>query len=471
MTSTKLSLQGLRSTPWLNFEVASGDFPTFRVLQGLLQSFATLIFAALLLVAYRYQVLVEYDYRGGVWDPNPVTMTTGLFLAVVIAVFLPVTLSRGGDLIVYALFCIALVPSLIFPSARSYIDTDTLLASQLVFSGCFMFLVVANRLPVVNLAIRLFSPSMFIWCLAVVAGLSMIPVVYYFGLPKSLPGLYGAYDIRLDSRESFSSMPSGVGYLWFWLARVFAPGLLILGLVRKSRLAVGFGALIAIYLFTLTALKSVLFAMLLILAIWLLVRIFGQYLASLIVSALVLVVLLGIALYFVLGWFPITDLITRRTLIVPGTLTDQYLRFYSDMEFSRWSYSFLSQFYSNPHSGAPPGLVGSFFGRSDTTATAHIWADGYANFGFLGMAFVTLITGILIWYINSATVGKSAYLVVPITASIGYLLANTALSTALLTHGVLLLILFLQVSPSDSKILPDGGSRSLWTQSRASLRW
>ena len=61
-----------------------------------------------------------------------------------------------------------------------------------------------------------------------------------------------------------------------------------------------------------------------------------------------------------------------------------------------------------PYRVEPPDLVGAqFFGRPETHANANWLADGYANFGYLGMVLASLVLIALLWTIDDATPGAA----------------------------------------------------------------
>jgi hypothetical protein len=102
------------------------------------------------------------------------------------------------------------------------------------------------------------------------------------------------------------------------------------------------------------------------------------------------------------------------------------------------------------HLVEPPDLVGAqFFGRSDTHANANWLADGYANFGYVGMILASLVLIGLLWAIDDATRGLPTGFACLFFVTLANSLTESAILTALLTDGFFAAIVLCALAPRD----------------------
>ena len=421
-----------------------------RAARSVFVCISAVVFSLVLIFLYANDVVIRFDYTGLIWNPNWLVLITGFIVIAVVALWLPVELIRAGDILVYVLFCMVFIPAMLFPPVASHIPGEQLITFQMVFLACFLALLAANRFPLVDIDVQIFARKPYVLSLLVLTGLMALPVVYFYGVPTSLPTFADVYERRLASRTSSAAMPALVGYLWFWLAKVSSPYLFVTGVVWKSRLLIFTGVFTSLYLYGLTGSKTVVFSVGLILAVMIFLRVAGQQTLLAIIPALVVFMPLAYLLDRVVTNYWLTSLIARRTFMVPGILTGYYVEYFSSNPFIRWSNSFLAGFHDNPYGvSLPPTIIGREYFLEHTAANAHFWADGFANWGLLGMVIVTIPASILVWALNTFSVGKSLYIIVPLSALIGYTLANTAIFTALVTHGIGLILFLIALVPRE----------------------
>ncbi len=96
----------------------------------------------------------------------------------------------------------------------------------------------------------------------------------------------------------------------------------------------------------------------------------------------------------------------RRLLVTPGLVTAGYVQVLTASRRPTSGTRSSSRSFGSPYRVEPPDLVGAqFFGRPETHANANWLADGYANFGYLGMVLASLVLIALLWTIDDATPG------------------------------------------------------------------
>lgn len=418
---------------------------------GIITSICSVAFALLLVYFYATYVSVDFAYMGHTWNPNYLTIATGTMIVGGIALYLPGGVRRAGDILIYILFLMAFVPSMVIPSTFTSLTTDSLLIFQLILAACFLIILFVNAAPGVRLDFGVFSPRGYRKFLLALWIAMIIPIVYYMGVPSSIPGLGAVYESRFQARESMSSAPVIVAFLYTMMARIVSKVLFVYGLIYRKPLFLSLGVLTSVYLYGVSGHKSFLFQLGLYVLIILGMAILKNGLVRLIVPAGLIVIIAAVIGDLLLNFDWLKSLLIRRTFIVPGILSGYYHEFFSSNPSTQWAYSFLGGLGSSPHDTTPPFLIGEqYFNNPATSANASIWSDGFANFGYVGMLVATIVAGIVIWIVNSAALGRPLRFVMPLTTVVLMVFVSSSVFTSLLTHGVILLVLLVVLCPVDS---------------------
>ncbi len=144
----------------------------------------------------------------------------------------------------------------------------------------------------------------------------------------------------------------------------------------------------------------------------------------------------------------LTSLIVRRFLVTPGLLTAGYVQVFDDIDKAHLAHSVLSPFFDYPYAKEPPFLVGAaFFGDPTTHANANLMADGFANFGYLGMVAACLVFVVLLWAVDDAAEGLPLGFACLVVLMPALALADSGILTTMLTHGFLATVVLLALAP------------------------
>jgi hypothetical protein len=136
---------------------------------------------------------------------------------------------------------------------------------------------------------------------------------------------------------------------------------------------------------------------------------------------------------------------------VPGQLTSYYFDYFSSHPWAMLGDGTLKGLVPYPYDLPVPNLIArEYFGDPNIVANANIWADGYANFGYLGMLIATLILALTMMLLDAASKGLSLRLVALILVMPAVSLANSAMLTSILTQGLGLTLLLLYLHPRDA---------------------
>jgi hypothetical protein len=408
------------------------------------------LYPLLLIWIYREYVApaypnVAYEYHS---PDHPWLVATAVIAAVLPALFLPARARRPGVVMLWLMYLLAYVPSQAMPVVRFDFAPSAFLRLQLVLLAGMAIMIAADRLPAIRLPRSPF-PSWTFWAgFGAVYAFSMATIVRYVGMPATLPTFAEVYDVRYDFIDRVEGMPGYVSYLWAWQGQVFNPFLIAYGVARRTWLPAAVGALGQIYLYGSSGEKSQLFAIALIIGVYLLVTIGREVFGVLAAAGACLLMCVSIVLDVLIGtqWF--MGLFIQRLTVTPGLLTGAYFDYFSDHVKAMLGYSVLGPIVDYPYGTTIPYIMGrAFFESPQTVANANIWADGFANFGFTGIVLASLIGGGVIWAFNALSRSERFVLAALLGATAAMVWTNISVFTSMVTHGIPLTLALLWAAP------------------------
>lgn len=411
---------------------------------------AALIYLAILHYTYEHNIAPFFSYlRYSYREPDPLTYAFTVSLVVALALILPRRITQPSHFIVWVLFTVAVVPSIVVPQYSEVLTVRD--ATELAVW------VAVSYLPVATLgtrgALQCFLPRIqlsataFWFCVFILFSIICIYLVGALGVRTQLPSLLDVYGVRAELKTDEAYRPP-LNYVVPLLANVLNPIMMVRGLRLRRWGWLLVGVVGQVFIYSFSGNKTAILSPLALVAVYFLFRrtckpfaaatLFG---ASVLSTGMVLMDWMTSSV----DW---TSLIVRRSLITPGLLTAAYVAVFSDIEKAKFAHSFLSPFLRYPYAEAPPLLVGrGFFGHPGTSANANLMADGYANFGFAGMTIECLVLVLLLWAIDDAARNiplgvSSAVCLMPTLA-----LADSGIFTSMLTHGFLATVLAFMCMP------------------------
>lgn len=415
---------------------------------------ALIVYPILLLWIYGAKISPTYSYGGYILidSRDEYIRWTGLLLAVLPSCWLPLRLKPVGAISVWILYLLLYVPSQIIPPITTTVGSAQLFLLQVTLLVSLVVLMLANSIRPVP--IRTALPQGYYYVGLVVFYMFVFAfVVYYYGIPTSIPSFRNVYDVRLHMREIAQGAPILVAYAFAWFGEVLNPLMVGLGMQTKRLSLVVVGFIGQIYVYALDGAKSALFTIFLVALLLILFKIPGRWPGPLLAAGAVGMVLVSIGLDWLFSSLWFTALLVQRLVITPGILTGFYHEFFVHNERVHFAESLLEPFLDSPYDVNIPFIIGRvYFNSPDTQANASLWADGTANAGVAGIFLVTIVAGALIWTFNSLAIGRNEVLVGIMIGVASLALASASLFTGLLTHGIAISIVLLALSPATSVV-------------------
>jgi hypothetical protein len=271
-----------------------------------------------------------------------------------------------------------------------------------------------------------------------------------FGIQFKLLSFSDVYNVR----SVFTAQESGpLGYLLDWQANVINPFFIVYGIRFHRILPLIIGALGDFLIYTTTGDKSVLFSAIAIVAI---IAALHQNESAARPPAAGVRIGLSFAFLAAVAYtidrlshsFIWTSLFVRRLSLVAGVNTGYYFQYFSFAPKTHLAYGLIGAILGTSGATPPPQQIAfAIYHTTVGNPNVNIWADAYANFGYIGVIAFTLILAGFLWLYDGVAQKinrQEATVLITIPA---LTLTNSALFTCLLTHGMLLALFFVMQWP------------------------
>lgn len=408
------------------------------------------LFALLLHWVYANLVSPSFAYLGYRYrEPSAETFGITIAFAVLVALVLPRRIERASSIVLWLLYALTLAPSILMSSYTPYLDDTAAILMSVVLALVFVAVTLGVRGEIRPYRISV-SPTSFWLILAVFSLITYGLLAVTQGLSFRFISFFDVYDVR----EEYAANLEGVGilsYLVFTQANVVNPLMVARGVFGRRPLWTIAGLFGQFLLYSGTGFKAIILAIpaWLIMAFLLRRRVKSLEGTAILWGAAALVVVSGVIDELASSNI-LTSLLTRRFILTPGLFSSAYVGFFSENPQVHLGHSVLRFFVDYPYERTPPYVIGEWIANLPTmAANANLFADGYANFGWLGIIGAGAVLLVYLRVLNRAAFGLpigviGVVMTMPIIA-----LSNTSVLTAMLSHGLAVAVLALAVMPRD----------------------
>ncbi|MUH96728.1 hypothetical protein GNP63_09205 [Aliivibrio fischeri] len=275
----------------------------------------------------------------------------------------------------------------------------------------------------------------------------IVPVVYAYGFKVNFNAflLKDIYEIRLNARGENNVFSV---YSYFILAKVVCPMALVYSLQQKDKILGIVSLSILAYLFMSTGHKSVYFSIFVVAIFSLGKCTIKNKVSMLILGSLFLLITSRLLTYFY-DFDIFESLFVRRLFYIPALLNIYFFEYFDDKSLY-YSGSFMSWILDYPLDRVPAREIGYvYFGSEDMSANNGFISDGFANLGHFGVLLTLFITSWCYKFYKSYNVSVRY---IGLIFLMFYAFQGSSISTALITHGVLLLLIFISIFLSNSSV-------------------
>ncbi len=172
-------------------------------------------------------------------------------------------------------------------------------------------------------------------------------------------------------------------------------------------------------------------------------------LKNLIIFGICMLCISGIVEYKMLDSSYISDFGIRRVMIMPNQLGEFYYDFFTKNPPDFFRSSFLRQlgiqspYVSNGFNGFTYIIANIYFGKPDMNCNNGLSSDAIANLGSIGCFIMPMVLVLILKLLDKSSKKLDSRLLIIVAVYVSYNLLSTTLTTCLLTHGLVVLMLVL----------------------------
>lgn len=353
-------------------------------------------------------------------------------LIVMINIFVLSSLRLKGML--YSVLVLVLI-FFVFPSAILFINVDGVDVRIFLSQNIFFWSVLLMGKLKLKFGTRKTSLKSSKNILLLIVLVGIIPFVFLYLPYINLENLVlrEVYQTRAIMAANINNLYTGYTYSWF--SKLIIPSLLVFGLYQKGKTTIFIGIISLIYLYLCGANKVVFAGLLMVFILY-------RYDYSKKINYL-LVFLIGVTTLSLISSlvFKNNDLMVlaiRRPFLLPGLLDVLYFDFFNENHLY-WSESISGSFVEYPYERPHSYIVGEhYFGKASWNANNGIISDGFMNFGMIGVIINAVAVGIYFSILNQLNVSGKFFGIIFLFV---FSLISSSLTTVLLTHGGIVLLL------------------------------
>lgn len=418
-----------------------------------IMSASALSLTGVLVFAYIYHIAPAFAYMG---FTSAGSISVDFYLAagtaVVAGMFLPRRLVAPSSWISWLLYVTVALPTSLIPFlAVEHVDAGFLVFSMAITLGTVGVAHAPRWRSESSSGVRkgptqVTEKSYFaLHRIVLIASVVLLPLLWItIGLHLVPPGFSGAYGVRAEFTDlGVAQSGALIAYALRWQAHVVGPALVWTALSLRRPLAFFIALVGQLTLYAGTGYRQIAITTFLVVSFWIFRRVSGSAPQTWAVTAsLTAISVLAMFMDGLLSSVAWTSFIVRRLVAAPGLISWHYFDFFSAREKLFFSDSALSGLLTSPYAVRGPFLIGErLYGDPSVSANANVWADGYANGGYLGLLVVGLgllfLVSVLDYMADAAGIPEA---VSAATFGVAISLANTSLTSSVLTHGFAVLL-------------------------------
>lgn len=405
------------------------------------------IYGLLLYWSYTAFIVPNYQYMGYTFsNPDLSVLLLNWFFASVAAAVIPKRFSKVSALVLWLIYARVIAPILLMSPYLGYLDGNKqlYLATVLTLTFGIVCLGVRSRPRGFGMSVSHTSLTTILLC---ISSMTYLIIFATLGFQLQFVDLLSVYDVR----DEWKTGTEGIGiihYLRSWQASVINPLIFALGIFQRRYWITALAILGQYLLYTSTGFKGTLFLILAWFLVASLLRVRKFKIDGVILvwgmMGLVLITNFLDAATNSLFW---SSLFTRRFLVTPTMLTNAYVDYFDENPKAYLGHSIFSSFVDYPYEQSIPRVIGSYLGFPEMAANTNLFADGFANFGWLGIPIVGLLFLFVLRLTDRASFGLPILISGIVLTGPAMNLSNSSILTTLLTHGLILAIILLAITP------------------------
>ncbi|ELB2272106.1 oligosaccharide repeat unit polymerase [Vibrio parahaemolyticus] len=415
--------------------------------------FLVQVFCFILPYIYIYSVYPMYEYMGFTYtrDLNIYSGITISFFAFIGSMLLPKHIDKPTSLLFTVTFFLIYCPSVSMMYIVTNLEYEVILSNCLVLWACLLIIFTFSNINIPNISYKRLGITAFKTIFFSTLFISLLSIFIFYNFSFSNLMMVFDFSQTYDIREGFRdiSVPQIVKYMFFAASKALVPLLFLYALKEKNKTLALLAFLIQVCIFAVSGHKSVFLGVILVYLSWQYLSRNGCIRVYSISLGLVVFCSISSILDWMFGYNFLVNIFTRRMILVPGMLSGMYYEFYFNNEYARLAYSLLSSVFPYNYSSTPPFVIGNYYFDSDfMSANVNYVASGFAEFGYLGMIVFVSLASVLYKSLDmAASNNKESSFVICALLLPTWVLVDSSLLTAMITHGLLLISIIVLFYP------------------------
>ena len=412
---------------------------------------AVIVYAIALHWVFVDLIQPTFAYSGYRYVPSSeIVVATTVVTAVVVAWFMPRRIRRPSAIILWILYVVTVAPTILMSSYIGILDPGPAMITSAGIGAAFIVvcLGVRRQKPTRPLFNRLSLTSFWL----VIGAFTLFVYVYLAltaGLSLRFIAILDVYDVREDYSETLGGAAL-LGYLVSTQANVINPLIFARGIYSRKVFPIAVAVLGQLVLYSGTGFKTIVFSIPSLLLVAWLFRANLRPRGVLFLGGAAGVILVAATLDELTDGIIWSSLFARRFLITPAMLSAYYVDFYGTNGFEYLSHSILSPFNDPTHPYGPARMIGLYIrGEVGMAANANLFADGFAQFGWFGVAGIAILLIIYLRVLDRAAYGLPTAVAALVVVMPSIALSNTSMLTSMLSHGLFAVLVVLAIAPRD----------------------
>lgn len=405
-----------------------------------------IVYKLLLDISYVTILYPMYSYSGFELSYSAVTVLLGFLMSICVFICLPKRFETVSDFVLTGIALIAVVPYTTFYAFGG----GDLVFTAMTFGFFILVLAFVRLTPVLKMP----APGTRVAdsVIGVLLWASAFYTITYCVMKFSLMSFSLTTADIYARRAAFNSsgMSTLSSYIFSWAGSTIFPCSAAYFFHRRKYINVILAVLASLFIFAVSGLKSLLFGIIMVFAIYFLFQVKEKMRLT--------VFLIVAAIVFCMLCFTLFDeimpysLVVRRLGILPARIANQHYEFFRDSGPIHLSNSIFSSIVNYPFDKDPADIIGSlFYIDGETHANTGIFADGYTNFGYFGALLWAAIFALLMKLQDAVSAGKPYPVVCGCFALYITIFTNSALFTCMMTHGFILTLIMVALIPKKEK--------------------
>lgn len=407
-----------------------------------------ILFRIFLDICYEYIVSPVWGYQGYVNNFSEFNNYISWLFLILLSPLIVKTFIKGNvsSNILSVLVIVSLVPTTSFIAFNSEFEFNYILLNFIYWT---LLLFLNQYIPDLNLNRKTKNNSILFPFIII---LLVFTVIFISGIYTGFRfhfGIFDVYDLRVEARGY--KVPLLFGYIGT-AANTILPIIFVYFIIKRKKIYAILIAFVIVLNFGIAGGKSVMLLLFIAIIGYLFIKKLDN--SRFFIWGGLLLIIASIIEFKVFGTYFISFFSTYRLMFLTSMINYRYYEFFSTREFDYFRQSLLKWTdFKSPYEDNIAFLIGYMMeGSWGGRANNGLFSDAYSNFGPLGMFVFPFFLVIILKFIEESTKGFDERLLFIVTVATSASLLSLTFSTALMTGGLFLMIIFFYTFPRFNNI-------------------